>query len=463
LDPPKPRPLPPVTAPSGNVGYKLDAVGNRLQRISSLDGVSTSTDTFNENDWLNTDPADTYDDNGNTTTLGDVYDFENRLVGASRGGNDIFIQYDGDGNRVSKTVNGVKTWYLVDGLNHTGYAQVMEECIVTNSQVVVLVAYAYGLDLISQTFPPLSTLNPQPSTFYYGYDGHGSVRYLTDDQGGVTDTYDYDAFGVPVQVTGTTPNCYFYAGEQLDHDLGMYFLRARYLNQEKGRFWTMDTWEGDRQEPLSLHKYLYANADPVNGVDPSGNMTLADVGTAMKSSAALRYVTYFTVLPVLLHAGISAYNMYENSPLTPYQESRLKEAYKILRLAAPSSLAKYAKVALNARKRATTKEVEGPTLAYTRAYFNGYFFNTIHIHVRTFDCDPKLIAATLVHEAVHLKQFIKSESQAYQVESDYLHFLGIVGIASELNAKYSGESNHLYIHSSAIQFYRYKVKNPAIH
>jgi YD repeat-containing protein len=36
-------------------------------------------------------------------------------------GSAVSIVYDGDGNRVSKTVNGVTTQYLVDNLNPTGY------------------------------------------------------------------------------------------------------------------------------------------------------------------------------------------------------------------------------------------------------------------------------------------------------------------------------------------------------
>jgi RHS repeat-associated protein len=55
--------------------------------------------------------------------------------------------------------------------------------------------------------------------------------------------------------------------EQHDPDLRLYCNRARYLNVSTGRFWTMDTFEGRSQEPLSLHKYLYAGANPVNHID----------------------------------------------------------------------------------------------------------------------------------------------------------------------------------------------------
>jgi RHS repeat-associated protein len=94
---------------------------------------------------------------------------------------------------------------------------------------------------------------------------------LTDATAVVTDAYDYDAFGNLISRTGTTPNQYLYAGEQFDAHLGFYFLRARYMNPMSGRFWTEDTHEGNRFEPVTLHKYLYTGGDPVNREDPSGH------------------------------------------------------------------------------------------------------------------------------------------------------------------------------------------------
>ncbi len=246
----------------GQVTYGYDAVGNRLQRNSNIAPVPTQSSTFDNNDRLN---SDTYDANGNTKQSNGrtfSYDYENKLTSTSDG---ITIVYDGDGNRVSKTVNGVTTNYLVDTNNLTGYAQVVEE--LQNGNVVK--QYTYGHDLISQ--------NHNGVVSFYNYDGHGSVRQLTDNLGSVTDTYTYDAFGNIISQTGTTDNNYLYAGEQFDSDLGFYYNRARYLNVYTGRFISQDTYEGNRFEPKGLHKYTYAENDAVNNIDPSGNSIQSEI------------------------------------------------------------------------------------------------------------------------------------------------------------------------------------------
>ncbi len=160
---------------------------------------------------------------------------------------------------------------MVDDRNPTGYAQVVEESLGA-SEPAVNVVYTYGLDLVKQRLL-------DGTERFYGYDGLGSVRYLTSTGEGapvsVTDTYDYDAFGILINPTAsTTPNNYRFTGEQWDPHLGMYYLRARYYKPEIGRFWTMDSYEGSQGDPLSLHKYLYAQADPINRIDPSGHFSI---------------------------------------------------------------------------------------------------------------------------------------------------------------------------------------------
>ncbi len=69
----------------------------------------------------------------------------NRLISVS-GTTNASYEYDGDGNRTSKTVNGVRTDYVVDTQNPTGYSQVLAE--IQGGQVVK--RYTYGHMLISQ-------------------------------------------------------------------------------------------------------------------------------------------------------------------------------------------------------------------------------------------------------------------------------------------------------------------------
>ncbi len=233
----------------------------RTSGTSSVSGLAPVSGSFNSDDELS---AETYDQNGNVLSSGGktfAYDAENHLISM---GSTVAVVYDGDGNRVSKTVSGVTTKYLLDDLNPTGYAQVVDEL----TSGAVTRTYTYGLQRISQDQVISSTWTPS----FYGYDGMGSVRQLTNAAGAVTDTYDYDAFGNEFTVTGgsSTPNDFFYRGEQFDPDLGLYYLRARYYNPLTGRFMSRDPLDGKLPDPKSLHKYLYVGGDPINWIDPRG-------------------------------------------------------------------------------------------------------------------------------------------------------------------------------------------------
>jgi RHS repeat-associated protein len=186
------------------------------------------------------------------------------------------IVYDGDGNRVSETVGGTTTKYLVDELNPTGYTQVMDELV--NGSVTH--TYAYGLSRISENQLISGTWTPS----FYGYDGHGNVRFLANTAGTITDTYTFDAFGNQIASTGTTPNPYLYSGERFDNALNLYHLRARYYNVLTGRFETIDPYAGNIADPATLHKYVYTKNNPVNWIDPRGNAAVEEYDTVTFSN-----------------------------------------------------------------------------------------------------------------------------------------------------------------------------------
>jgi len=262
---------------TGAVTYTYDAVGNRVGQSSSMPGVPTVARSYDALDRLT---SDSHDANGNTVAFAGrtlSYDFENRLTGVPSDG--VQIGYDAAGQRVSVTEGGVTTRFLIDDLNPTGRAQVLEEVV----EGVVQRVYTYGLGLISQR----RIVSGSPAISFYGYDGRGSVRYLTDASGAVTDRYDYDAFGVLIRRDGVTPNNHLFNGEYFDPSVNAYHLRARYYQQGVGRFLSRDPMAGSPRDPRSMHPYLYAHANPVNISDPLGLFSLADAAAAVGVASTL--------------------------------------------------------------------------------------------------------------------------------------------------------------------------------
>ncbi len=275
-----------VTDESGTTvtSYTYDKNSNRLTKTV---GEEVTEYSYNELNQLisETGIEYSYDLNGNliekkalaeTTTY--TYNKRNRLIRVTaQNGADVNVEeylYDYAGNRTAKIQEFKTTYYLVD--TNGALSQVLAEY---DENGTLITSYTRADQLISQERDGVKS--------YYLYDGFDSVRMLTDDEGTVTDTYTYNAFGNLISSTGETVNDFLYRGEQFDSFTGLYYLRARYMNPSTGTFITMDEYAGSIFEPVSLHKYLYANANPVMYSDPSGYMSVGQLIGSMAIGAIL--------------------------------------------------------------------------------------------------------------------------------------------------------------------------------
>jgi len=232
----------PVTDAAVTNTYTYDPVGNRL----TLNAVEYTYDDADQ--MLTADDVEYgYDDNGNQTSRGSDtfdYDHEDRLTEAVIGEATSTYAYDGDGLRMSRTAGGATTNYVWDV--NAGLPVILQDSL-DNS-------YVYGLDLISAT-------DGTGDRTYFLYDGLGSTTDLADEDGTVTGTYAYDAFG-PVRAHTGASTEWSYTGEQND-PTGLEYLRARYYDPAVGRFLT--------QDPLaSIQQYAYVGNSPPNFTDPLG-------------------------------------------------------------------------------------------------------------------------------------------------------------------------------------------------
>jgi RHS repeat-associated protein len=238
--------------------YTYDLVGNRL---SSL-GVSPYT--YNSSNELTGIPGLTYgyDNNGNTKTKSDgttyTWDFENRLtqVVLPGTGGTVNFKYDPVGRRAQKsfTQNSTTTTtnYLYDGHN------LLEQ--VDNSGNV-LARYTQGKSLDE----PLAQLRAG-NTSYYEADGLGTITSLSNGVGALANTYSYDSYGKLTASSGSLTNPFQYTARELDSETGIIEYRARYFDQNIGRFISED--------PIAFRSgpdfYAYVRNSPVNFIDPFG-------------------------------------------------------------------------------------------------------------------------------------------------------------------------------------------------
>lgn len=269
---------PGATDPSRIIEYTFDRVGNRLTKTEN--GVLTSY-TYDLNDRLLQSTSDTeatdysYDSNGNLVQRQDSegitsfsWDQENQLIGVQSPSVSLQQRYNGLGVRVETSYNdGSAIRYLVD-MSRGLHTRVLSEY---DQEAGLLRSFCYGQKLISQT-------EANGTQRYFHFDGIGSVRQLTNENGALRESYLYDAYGNLVNGAGASDTTYLFQGERLDPLSGLYFLRARYYQPETGRFISQDLLMGRPRVPMSLHKYLYAFSNPIDFHDPLGLESRSQVG-----------------------------------------------------------------------------------------------------------------------------------------------------------------------------------------
>jgi len=233
---------------TASYGYGYDNVGNMLSK--AINGSSTSM-AYNAADQLTSAGTSTYsyDPNGNQTgSSGGVslaYNSQDQTTGMTpTGGSAIGMTYTGAG-QAHRTGNGTSSYTYDD----TGMGSV-----VTSAGTTYITNGPNG-QLISERVPG-------KGTYYYLFDGLGSVVGLTDSSGNVVNRYSYDPYGNTTSVTEGVSNSFRYIGAVWDSQTGLYQMGERYYDPKVGRFTQTD--------PLDGQTYAYSVDSPINFTDPSG-------------------------------------------------------------------------------------------------------------------------------------------------------------------------------------------------
>ena len=248
--------------------------------------------TINLSDQTQTRETYAYDAAGNITCSSENCSFRygtnNRLTSF----NGMTVSYDSDGNMVSAPLDGKATCFQYDSANRLTSAG--DNCYLYNAEDVrvgnlcgddctfytyntnaelsqllqkttngVVTKYVYGLGLIGE--------EKQGQFKTYHFDYRGSTVAITNENGVITDTFEYDTYGRMTGRTGGSFVIFGYNGRDgvITDRNGLLYMRARYYSPELNRFVNADIVSGSISNAITLNRYAYANGNPVSNVDPN--------------------------------------------------------------------------------------------------------------------------------------------------------------------------------------------------
>ena len=221
------------------------------------------------------------------------FGIRDQILRASTDGSEVAkFDYRNDRMRVKKISGTEETRYLYD------QDSVLQEYN-NDAGLPTTIKYNYGYELLSLTeVTPAENGNPEVRiNQFYMKDGLMSTANLTDDAGALKHSYRYDAWGRIRDQIGTSANPRQYTGHYKDEETDLHYFGARYYDDEIGRFLSQDLYLGDHDNPPSLHRYLYANNNPMVFVDPTG-LFLVSVHKDIVVRAAENVVTNIMELPI---------------------------------------------------------------------------------------------------------------------------------------------------------------------
>ena len=255
-----------LTAVSGtnySASYAYNSRGNITNK--TINGTSTTFSYSNDgwNDKLTSvnGTSLTYDSNGNVLIYGDksfTWSSGRNLASIKDGNNTYSYTYDENGIRISKTVNGITTYY--------------------NTKDGVILSQTDGTDTLYFQYDtngsPLGFLL-NGTQYFYITNQMGDIVAITDSTGAIIANYTYDEWGNVTDISGNTDiantNPLRYRGYYYDYETGYYYLQSRYYDANLCRFINADDYNYlDKDIVDGLNLFAYCNNDSVNRFDLDG-------------------------------------------------------------------------------------------------------------------------------------------------------------------------------------------------
>ena len=232
----------------------------------------------------------TYDAQGNPTSyLGHTLTWEKGRQLKSFDGNTY--TYNANGIRTSKTVNGVKHTYTLDG------TKILREAWDNNTLIPL---HDNGESVCGIVY--------KDTPYYFVKNLQGDIIAIVDKDANTVAKYSYDAWGVCTIIQDTsgcsiaTVNPFRYRSYYYDEETSLYYVFSRYYDPEICHWINSDDVVAvflSFETTYGVGLYSYCNNDPVNNIDNTGYW-LVNISTTIVGILLDAFV--FIILPYIFTA-----------------------------------------------------------------------------------------------------------------------------------------------------------------
>ncbi|MBQ1734688.1 MAG: RHS repeat-associated core domain-containing protein [Lachnospiraceae bacterium] len=218
-----------------------------------------------------------------------TFDLKNgrELATANNGTHSISYDYD---------VNGLRTYKIVDGVRHDyvyASGQLLRETY-TQSGTDYVLDFLYDQSgrpyMLYLTTTTAGTTTSRP--LYYILNLQGDVIYLVNTAGVAEASYAYDPYGSILSSGGSLANVnpLRYRGYYYDAESGFYYLQSRNYDPSLGRFINADTYSSTGQGFLGYNMFAYCCNRVISTSDQTGEFFFTAIAIGFGIGLAAQYI-----------------------------------------------------------------------------------------------------------------------------------------------------------------------------
>ena len=283
----------------GNITSKVIYPYTTVSNLSTVTPTKTIAYKYGDSGWK--DLLTSY--NGQTInydTIGNPLTYKGstltwtggrELKSLKNANNSISYTYDANGIRATKTVNGVKSTYEYVGNQLVYEKRGNMDIYYFYDSYGNLSAIRYANGSVDNIYYAVCNSRGDVEAFYNG-DGVLRARYIYDSWGNVIKIVDANGKEITDKNNVGFINPIRYRGYYYDTETGFYYLKSRYYDPEVGRFINADGYVSTGQGILGYNMFAYCGNNPVKRADPTGHsffeffsIALSEIGKAISSMA----------------------------------------------------------------------------------------------------------------------------------------------------------------------------------